>query len=143
MNKQKIMTLLAFILLSGYVSAQTGSIKIEIQGIVGTNGEIQIGLYNSADDFPDFEKSFKGGFAEAGNSGALYKFEDIPIGKYAIAIWHDENSDKVLNKNFFGVPKEKYGFSNNVFGSFGPPDFEDASFSVVEGETAVLKIKLK
>ncbi len=137
------MTFLAFILFIGYASAQTGSIKIEIEGIENTKGEIQIGVYNSANDFPDYEKIFKGGYAEAVKSGALYKFEDIPIGKYAIAIWHDENSDKVLNKNIFGVPKEKYGFSNNVFGTFGPPDFEEASFSVVKGEATILKIKLK
>ncbi len=143
MNKQKIMTFLAFILFIGYASCQTGSIKIEIEGIENTKGEIQIGVYNSANDFPDYEKIFIGGYAEALKFGALYKIEDIPIGKYAIAIWHDENSDKVLNKNIFGVPKEKYGFSNNVFGTFGPPDFEEASFYVVKGEVTILKIKLK
>ena len=35
-----------------------------------------------------------------------------------------------MNKNWMGIPKEPYGFSNNVMGRMGPPDFEDASFEV-------------
>jgi uncharacterized protein (DUF2141 family) len=33
-----------------------------------------------------------------------------------------------LDKNFFGVPKEGYGFSNNARGLLGPPDFDDVVF---------------
>ena len=45
----------------------------------------------------------------------------LPKGNYAIAAFHDENSNKKLDRNFAGLPKEKYGFSNNVRGTFGPP----------------------
>jgi uncharacterized protein (DUF2141 family) len=33
-----------------------------------------------------------------------------------------------LNKNFLGMPSEDYGFSNNVRGTFGIPDFVSALF---------------
>jgi uncharacterized protein (DUF2141 family) len=33
-----------------------------------------------------------------------------------------------MDNNFFGIPKEQYGFSNNARALFGPPNFEDASF---------------
>ena len=35
-----------------------------------------------------------------------------------------------MDRNFFGVPKEQYGFSNDAKGSFVPPSFKDASFTV-------------
>ena len=35
-----------------------------------------------------------------------------------------------MDRNLFGVPKEQFGFSNNAKGNFGPPSFEDASFTV-------------
>jgi uncharacterized protein (DUF2141 family) len=143
MNNLRILMFLATLFLSGFVCAQTGTIKIEIQGIESSKGIMQIGLYNSVDDFPDFEKSFKGASPKPNTSGVVYSFENIPAGSYAIALWQDENEDKELNKNMFGVPKESYGFSNNVFGTFGPPDFEEASFIVEEGKTSMLKITLK
>lgn len=34
-------------------------------------------------------------------------------GAYAVTIYHDENDSKKFEKNFFGYPKEGYGFSNN------------------------------
>ncbi|MFN7603100.1 MAG: DUF2141 domain-containing protein [Bacteroidota bacterium] len=39
-----------------------------------------------------------------------------------------------------GIPKEGYGFSNNVMGSFGPPSFEKAKFKLTDG---VIQIKLR
>ena len=35
-----------------------------------------------------------------------------------------------LDTNFFGIPKEQFGFSNNAKGRFGPPSFESASFEL-------------
>lgn len=59
---------------------------------------------------------------------ASITFEAIPYGRYAIAILHDENDDMKMNKNFFGLPREGYGFSNNVMGTLGPPSFGKSSF---------------
>ena len=49
----------------------------------------------------------------------------LPEGNYAIAAFHDENGNKKLDRNFAGLPKEKYGFSNNVRGTFSPPALND------------------
>jgi hypothetical protein len=35
--------------------------------------------------------------------------------------------------NFFGIPEEGYGFSNNARGSMGPPAFDKAAFQHVAG----------
>lgn len=143
MNKQKIILFLAGILVAVLGNAQTGSIKIEIEGVDNANGKIRIGVYNSAEDFPNFEDSFAVGYAVPNTLGTEFIFKEVLIGDYVIALWHDENDDQELNKNMFGIPKEKYGFSNNAKGSFGPPDFKDATFAILEGETSVLKINLK
>ena len=53
---------------------------------------------------------------------------EIPAGTYAVGYYVDVNENEKLDTNFFGIPKEEYGFSNNVRGKFGPPTFESASF---------------
>ena len=68
---------------------------------------------------------------------------NIPIGKYAIAVFQDLDLDGELNTNFFGKPTEPNGFSNNKKGKFGPPDFEDVSFDVIKDKSTILIIRLE
>jgi uncharacterized protein (DUF2141 family) len=66
---------------------------------------------------------------------------EIPDGEYAIAFFIDANGNKKLDKNFLGIPKEQYGFSNNAMGTLSAPTFEQAKFTVA-GNT-IQNIKLK
>ena len=50
---------------------------------------------------------------------------NLPPAKYAIAVFHDENDNDELDRQFTGFPAEAYGFSNNVRGTFGPPELAD------------------
>lgn len=122
---------------------QTSAVTVKIQGIKNNKGAIIIGLYNSETDFPIYEKNFRGATLNAIENKNQYTFKNIPAGKYAVALWHDENENKILDKNLFGAPKESYGFSNNKYGKFGPPDFEDVSFEILKNETIELTITVK
>lgn len=53
---------------------------------------------------------------------------DLPSGEYAVTLFHDVNGNHMLDKNFFGIPTEPYGFSNNARSRFGPPKFDAAKF---------------
>ena len=121
--------------------AQTGTITVEISGIQGTEGQISIGLYTSEEGFPKTEKSYKGLNIRVTGEEVVAAFQDVPAGTYAIAVFHDTNSNGKLDKNFLGIPKEGYAFSNNVFGTFGPPDFEDASFEFDGNKTVKIKMR--
>lgn len=66
----------------------------------------------------------------------------IPIGKYAVTIFHDVNGDAELSTNFIGIPKEPYGFSNNPKSTFGPPSFEESVFEFKE-DGQQIEIELK
>ena len=65
---------------------------------------------------------------------------DLPKGEYAISLYHDENSDNECNRNFLGIPKEGYGFSNNVKPKFSAPTFEDCKFSLSSDRTIDIKL---
>ena len=60
------------------------------------------------------------------------KSDDI----YAIGVYIDVNLKNKLDKNFVGIPKEPYAFSNNAEGFLGSPSFENASF-VIAGDTSL------
>ncbi len=66
---------------------------------------------------------------------------DLPNGNYAIAVYHDANGNNKLDKNFLGIPTEKYGFSNDAMGSFGPPDYEDCIVKVDGNKEISIKLR--
>ena len=124
--------------------AQTGTVTVNVLGIENNKGVVRIGLYHNKESFPIYEKAmFKDVSEKANTTGVSYTFSKILEGTYAVAVWHDENEDKTLNKNFLGAPKENYGFSKNIFGTFGPPDFEEVSFEVKNGKMVKLTIILE
>ena len=60
-------------------------------------------------------------------------------GNYSIAFYHDENDNGKFDQNFFGIPKEGFGFSNNPEIGFGRPDHDEIRFHV-GGEAMKLRI---
>ncbi len=52
------------------------------------------------------------------------------------------NGNKKLDKNFLGIPKEQYGFSNNVMGRMSPPTFDQAKFAIVGPATQNIKLRI-
>lgn len=56
-------------------------------------------------------------------------FDDVPAGRYALMVIHDENGNGRLDTNLIGMPVEGYGFSNNPR-VMRRPTFEEAAFDV-------------
>ncbi|MGY8771950.1 MAG: DUF2141 domain-containing protein [Gammaproteobacteria bacterium] len=112
-------------------------------------GTLMLAIYNSAEAFAGSvskEKRseigvFKGLelYLEPEDSTQLNT--EIPDGEYAIALFIDLNGNKKIDKNFLGIPKEQYGFSNNAMGKLSAPTFVQAQFTVA-GST-VQNINLK
>jgi uncharacterized protein (DUF2141 family) len=54
------------------------------------------------------------------------------ITQIAIAAYHDVNNNGQLDRNAFGIPSERYGFSRDARGITGPPSFDDAVVTITE-----------
>lgn len=91
----------------------------------------------------DNYKKYRGSIAavtRANNSQIKRVHYSMPIGEYALAAFHDLNSNSKLDK-FLGFPSEPTAFSNGAKAFFGPPKFEKASFKL--SETTLLPISIK
>lgn len=73
--------------------------------------------------------------ATAGTQGI--GFLQLPPGRYAVIVFHDENDNGLLDTDFFGIPNEGYGFGNNAVGFLGPPSFDAASVTVGSADQAI------
>jgi len=106
-------------------SVPTGTLTIHISGMASDNGVIRMALYNSAKSFPG-KHPYRGYVLPVRQHKAVVIVENLPFGEYAVAVFHDENNNEELDRNFLGVPTERYGFSNNARGVIGPPSFEQS-----------------
>ena len=66
---------------------------------------------------------------------------NLPEGLYAIALFVDTNKNLKIDKNFLGIPKEQFGFSNNAMGKLSAPSFEQAKFKVEKNTLQNIKLK--
>ncbi len=123
-----LLSFLQFFISPGVIESDDNCISLTIKGITANKGTVQIGVFNTSKGFPDRGNQYKGYEFEVLKNQRTYKISNLPKGNYAIAIFHDENSNKKLDKNFLGIPTESYGFSNDARASFSAPSFESARF---------------
>ena len=72
------------------------------------------------------------------NYSAEISFDSISPGKYAIQFFHDENENQKMDFNLIGIPKEKFGSSNNVKPVLGPPKFEKMLINLNDSEKIII-----
>jgi uncharacterized protein (DUF2141 family) len=123
------------LVVSGLTCRGQSSLVVNIIDIKNTNGDILIGLYDSTSNFP--RKVSTGKVVKVMDKEMQVTFSDLKPGNYAVSVLHDENQNKDLDLNIIGMPKEGYGFSNNVKGVIGPPSFRKARFYVPIGDSAI------
>ncbi len=119
--------------------------------ITGQNKEgiLNLAIYNNEEAY---NRSVKGeGRSEGGFFSGIDSFIElkeshkfiinVPEGIYAIALFIDSNKNMKIDKNFLGIPKEQYGFSNNAMGNLSGPSFEQAKFQVKGNSIQNIKLK--
>ena len=120
-----------------------GEIRILVSNIEEKKGTIHYGVDNNQKLFPDENGKILGGFEEVSmviEDGLL--IDDLEESDYAVAIFHDKNSNNKFD-TFFSIPKEKFGFSKNARVFLGPPKFEDASIFVGQNSIVEIMIELR
>ena len=117
-------------------------IHVKVLDIRHSTGTVDCALFESPGGFPTefLLSATKVMVIKVRHTEARCDFEDIPPGTYALAVIHDENMNGKLDTRV-GIPKEGYGFSNDVKALLGGPSFSAASFQY-DGGTLDLTISL-
>ncbi|MCO6473885.1 MAG: DUF2141 domain-containing protein [Melioribacteraceae bacterium] len=106
----------------------SGRLIVKITGFQNNTGFALTALSRNEEEFESEDEPELGGPSKIVNLESEFIFENLLFGIYTLKVFHDEDMNYKLNKNFLGMPSEDYGFSNNVRGTFGIPDFVSALF---------------
>lgn len=122
-----------FFLIFGQIGcSQTVKIELTLNNLKKVSGFIVVGIYNEESSFPIDGKEFRKLYFQVNALSVSCPIPDLPIGKYALAIFHDENGDGICNLGLFGIPKEGFGFSKNFRPRLRAPDFKDCELEVLK-----------
>lgn len=117
-------------------SAQTtrgADLQLKVQLPSNAHGSVAYAVFKSREGFPsDVRKAVRHGFSAETSQGldVVIDLGPLPPGRYAVAVYLDENGNRKLDVGLFGIPKEPVGASNNPPGRFGPPDFDACVFQL-------------
>ena len=132
--------LLILALLGMTLHAQT--LTVVATGVKNNQGEVQFSLYNKAGTIPDkhLNQYYKMKRTTIQNKTASMVFENLPKGRYAVSIFHDENNNGKVDKGLM-LPKEGVGLSNyKTINFFNLPNFKKASFLLNQDKEVKIRI---
>jgi uncharacterized protein (DUF2141 family) len=110
-------------------------LHVRVVNLRNSTGQVICTLFNSPIAFPtDSTRAIAQVAAPIKDNAAVCSFSGLAPGKYALVAFHDENSNGKFDRNWFGLPKEGYAFSNNVRPVFSPPSFKAAAFDYGGGD---------
>jgi uncharacterized protein (DUF2141 family) len=113
------------------------ALVINIDGFRDDKGVAGGTLFRSPDGWPeDNTKAYRLGRSSIEGNHALLRF-NLPAGRYAVAVIHDENSNKRLDRNLLRVPKEGFGFATNPHVGLAAPSFNAAAIDVRCPQTVI------
>ena len=112
-------------------------LEVVIANVKDDQGQLRVALFAKEGYL---KKSVETKIVKAQPNELKVYFENVAEGNYVISVVHDANENGELDKNFVGMPKEGYAFSNNK-GKYGAPDFQEASFQV-SGSASAVRIQM-
>ena len=117
------------------------TLTIEITDIKKIKGSLYVALFDSEKAYVD-NKYNNGKIIKVETVKATVIFEGLEKGEYAVAVFQDENGNGKLDTKIFGIPKEKYGFRNNINAMKlrRRPVFDECKFNIEKDITISIKL---
>ena len=122
--------------------AETYTLTVKVEKLQNSKGVVQFALYNKDGSIPDeqYKNYYKIQTTNIESGKADITFKNLPKGKYAINILHDENKNGKIDKGLI-LPKEGIGFSNyQSIGLTNRPNFKKASFDLFQDKEIKVKV---
>ncbi len=121
---------------------QASDLLVKVSGISSASGEIGCALFSDSAGFPMGSSRAKVVWQPAQPGSVVCRFDGLPAGRYAVAVAHDLNGNRKTDTKMFGIPTEDWGVSNNVRHRLRPPKFDEAVFTVTEGQNSTINVEV-
>lgn len=124
------------------VATETATLTLTITDVASAEGTVYVALYDDPAAFLDADRKRMGAKAAAEQGRVTVRLEGLAPGRYAVAMYHDEDGNGQFDTGLFGIPLEGFGFTRDPSVVPERPSFDDAAIAVAAPETrATLKMR--
>lgn len=131
---------IALLALQGIVhTADAQTLTIRVRDIQKPEGYLYVAFYASEADF--LKRPLTGLRTAVTDTVLVIPCTGLPMGEYAFSLFQDANGNGRLDTAAFGIPTEKYAFSNDAEGVMGPPPYDKCRFRLKNDTTLVVRLR--
>ncbi len=124
------------------LSAQT--VEVTVTGIKSEKGQIAIGVFLDEESFRKEQAYLEIQFPKKDiRDGVMTVSFSLEPGIYGLSLLDDVNSNRKMEYNFLGIPKEGFGFSDYYHTGITRPKFDDFRFTVVQDLDMKIKVRMR
>lgn len=109
-----------------------GTLNLEVSNLSHESGRIWVGVYESDEYFMDREKGLLVQMQVTRAGSLRISIPELPLGEYAIAVFHDINDNGEMDRNFLGIPSEPFSFIKPPKNKWRLPRFEEVAIQFWE-----------
>jgi len=118
---------LVALLPAGTAAADSGpSLAVPVSTVRSSSGRVYVALYDR-DNWLKPGRFVALRLVQARRGTVVANFSSVRPGRYSVAVFHDENNNGTVDRNFLGLPAEGFGFSRRTplrIPSFGETSFD-------------------
>ena len=118
------------------------NVEVVIEGVRSKKGKLVIAIFKDQESFEKRKPIKKVVLNKSEIEGNEIAFNISP-GTYGISVLDDENDNNLMDYNFFGMPKEGFGFSNYYHKGLSEPHFDSFQFEILDGMIKKFYIRLR
>ncbi len=130
MLRYRVLLLLTVGLAPGLWAQTTASLTIRVTGLRSDQGQVMLSLHNQDKGFPGGKPAVRQQVLPIRQGVATVTLGDLPPGRYAVAVIHDENGNGKMDTNWMGLPKEGWGASRDPRPSMRGPRYDESAFEL-------------
>ena len=120
------------------------NVEVTVTGIRAEKGQIAIGVFLDEESFRREKAYLEIQFPKKDiRDGVMTVSFSLEPGIYGLSLLDDENSNRKMEYNFLGIPKEGFGFSDYYHTGITRPKFADFRFTVVQGQDIKIKVRMR
>jgi uncharacterized protein (DUF2141 family) len=118
-------------------AAPLATLIVKVEKVSPRGGDVRVALYTSATYPNDNAEPVVDAVVPAKPGETIVTLTGIKPGTYAVKLFQDFNRNGEFDMNWFGLPLEKYGFSNDARPTFSEPSFDATKFELRGGANTI------
>jgi uncharacterized protein (DUF2141 family) len=119
-------------------AAQAATLTVRVENIDAKGGILRLSLYDEAAWTKERASPVASADVPAVAPETVVTLTDIKPGVYGVKTYQDANSNGRFDRNFLGLPLERYGFSRDAKPFLSAPGFDQTKFTVTDGENEII-----